>query len=548
MKLSTFIVIFIILTIFSIISISSINKISPVCDEVSHHIGNGYSFLVTGDFRLNSTQPPLMEQLSAIPLLFLKPRLPLDHPSWDNIDRSTFGFQFLYRYGNDANKIMFWSRIPIVLVSVLCGILVFVWAKQLYGEKSGILALFFYAFSTTVLAYSNIVTADMGVSFFILLASYRFYKFLKKPKAKNILLAGIALGLAQASKLTALILLPLFFIIVLFISLRQKRIKYVFSLIAIYGLCYLVVFCVYLGEVKPLLKNDIDMPRKIENIRKGANILFPGNQAISDNIVRFATEVPIPLATYSMNILSSTNMVFKQKIFDVFYFGEYSQSRFWHYYLMVFLLKTQVPIFILIFLTIIYFRKLKPKDSLSEIILLSFPIAFLPVALTSKLQLAVRYILPMYPFLFIYISKIVNIRVYGKRFLNTIIILSCFWYLFESVKIYPYYISYFNHFAGGADNGWKYLRYDNMDYGQDLISLADYMKQNNIDEIKLSYSGTADPDYYGIKYNKIEEMDRLKPRGDIYAVSVQYIDSFKWAKNILPTAKAGYSIFIYDFR
>ena len=538
----------IILITFAVIALSGMRYNSPAYDEVSHHIGNGYSFLKTGDFRLNSTQPPLIEELAALPLLFLSPVLPLDHSSWVNIERDPFGFQFLYRYNSDANRIVFWARVPIVMLSVLCGILVFIWARELYGEKAGVFALFLYAFSPNVLAYSQIVTADLGVTFFILLAMYRFYKFLKKPKLKNILLAGIALGLAQAAKVTALILIPLFFIIVLYRWLKMKDRRYIIGLGSIYALCVMVIFASYFGEIKPLLKNDVDVPEKIEYISKAANILFPGNEAIKKKLVDFALNRPIPFATYIMNILSSTNLIFREEIFKVFLAGKWSTTGWWYFYPAVFLFKTPLVTLILIIIVLLNFKALRPRNRLSEAMLISFPLLFIIISLCSKLQGGVRYILPLYPFIFIYVSKIVNLKI-GKRIVfNSLIFLLCFWYLTGTIRTYPYYISYFNRIAGGAENGWRYLRDSNIDYGQGLISLADYLKRNNIDRVKLSYSGTADTAYYGIKAEGVDKKDFLRPQQAVYAISVNNIDSFKWTKTLKPTAKAAYSIFIYDLR
>ena len=55
---------------------------SPTCDEFSHHVASGYSYLVTGDFRMNPASPPLPRMLAALPLLFLKAKVPLGHISW----------------------------------------------------------------------------------------------------------------------------------------------------------------------------------------------------------------------------------------------------------------------------------------------------------------------------------------------------------------------------------------------------------------------------------------------------------------------------------
>jgi hypothetical protein len=55
------------------------------------HIAAGYSYLKTGDYRLNREHPPLFKLLCAAPLLALDPLLPLDDASWQNSEQVPFG-------------------------------------------------------------------------------------------------------------------------------------------------------------------------------------------------------------------------------------------------------------------------------------------------------------------------------------------------------------------------------------------------------------------------------------------------------------------------
>lgn len=534
----------ILLSILAFQCVFSMMRKSPVCDEVSHHIATGYSFLKTRDFRLNSTSPPLTEELAALPLLFINPHLPLEDDSWKDIDRVGFGYKFLYVYNENAERIVFLSRLPMVVLSLCCGFLVFVFAKELYGRRAAISALFLYAFSPTIIAYSRLDTPDIGAAFFMLLAIYRFYKYIRKPNLKNVLLSGMTLGLAQACKLSALLLIPVFFIIVLWKSLSAKKARYLLRFIPIILLTALVIFGAYFGEVKPFLENDIDVEEKITYIEKAADRLFPGNAEIREKAVDFALSVPIPFSTYLMNILAEANMVFV-KDYGVYLFGRRSASGWWYYYPAVFFLKTPIPLIIMLFLALLLPLGIRASDRWAGRILFLFFLGFALACLLTKLQLSVRYILPLYPLFFVYASKLAKCR---KRIILLIVSALSLWYLAESVSIYPDYLSYFNQLAGGPDKGWRYLRDANIDYGQDLPLLAGYMDSNGINEIILLYSGTAEPGYYNIEYKDIREAEKVNPRKKVYAISVNCIDSVKWAGDRHPEAKAGKSIFIYDLR
>ncbi|NQT90372.1 MAG: glycosyltransferase family 39 protein [Candidatus Omnitrophica bacterium] len=529
-------------------AITSMRYKSPACDESSHHIATGYSFLKTGDFRLNSTSPPVTEEIAALGMLPLDPKLPLEHPSWDKIDRLDFGFQFLYRYNDNADQLVFFSRLPMVMLSVLCGLLVFIFARDLYGEKAGLFALFLYSFSPNIIAYSRLNTPDIGATFFILLSIYRFYKFLNKPKFRNIVFAGIALGLAMSSKLSALILVPLFIIIAVYKAIVSKRLRYLWLVLAIFLICAVVIFCTYFGEFKPLLENDIDVGEKIDYFSKAVDKLFPGdNQHIKEKVIEVALNTPIPFATYIMNILAETNMVFA-KPYPTYLFGVRSEQGWWYYYIVVFLLKTPIPMLIFLALVALFFKRVKAGNAWGEGVGLVFIFAFACAAFASRVQLSVRYILPIYPLCFIYASKLINLKVKRERIFKAILGLLCIWYLIGTLSAWPDYLPYFNEFAGGAEGGWRHLGDANVDYGQDLPALSDYMEENDIEEVSLLSPSTADPAYYGIRYRKIENVEIGSPEERVYAISAIYIDAFQWAKDMEPTAKISNSIFIYDLR
>lgn len=154
--------------------LSSIND-SATSDE-SPHIIAGYSYLSQKDMRLNPEHPPLVKDLAAIPLLFLKINFPNNSFAWEQSDgpfwwhQFNLGGEFLYHSGNDPDKILFFARIPMVLILILCGYFLFKFAKEFFGEKIALLALFFFAFSPTFLAHGRLVTTDVGAAFGVIFA------------------------------------------------------------------------------------------------------------------------------------------------------------------------------------------------------------------------------------------------------------------------------------------------------------------------------------------------------------------------------------------
>jgi len=222
--------------------------------------------------------------------------------------------------------------------------------------------------------------------------------------------------------------------------------------------------------------------------------------------------------------------------------------------MIVLLFKLTIPVLILLFIS--FFS----KERYEWFILIPSLLLLIPLSLTN-LQVGMQYILPVLPLLFLYVSKIF-VSKWG--FIKSLALLLLFLHILASISIYPHYHSYFNEFAGGSDNGYKYLIGSNIGQGPDLKGLSAYLKENDIDRIKLSYFGSMDPNYYNISYDYLPYValehayevipETCGPTKGIIAISVSYLQNFgfknktcyDWLKEYEPIHKIGYSIFIYN--
>ncbi|MBC7074413.1 glycosyltransferase family 39 protein, partial [Candidatus Parcubacteria bacterium] len=171
------VLVFILLSLVFCLAILSSIKDSATSDE-NPHIVAGYSYLKLKDMRLNPEHPPLLKDLAAFPLLFLKLNFPKDSPAWQQVDgpywwhQFNLGGEFLYHSGNDPDKILFFARLSMILLLIFCGYFIFKFAKDFFGEKVAILSLFFFSFSPTFLAHGRLVTTDVGAGFGVVLATF----------------------------------------------------------------------------------------------------------------------------------------------------------------------------------------------------------------------------------------------------------------------------------------------------------------------------------------------------------------------------------------
>ncbi|MDO8735367.1 MAG: glycosyltransferase family 39 protein, partial [Elusimicrobiota bacterium] len=417
------------------------------------------------------------------------------------------GKEFLYKNNLDADIILLLARIQVLFLSILLGIIIFLWSSEIFhSTKTGIIALTFYCFSPNILAHSGIAGTDLGVAFFIVLSLFLFRKYLERPSIKNVIFTGIAVGLAFSSKFTAVLLIPAFIFLA---SIKRPRTKNIFNVIIIFIISFIVIIVVYRGSV---------------------GLFFEGIK----------------------NIFG----IVGQKGALTFLNSSYSSDGFRTYYIWAFLIKSTIPVIILTIISVFAFKKITASN-FDKVFILVPILIFFGAASYSKTQIGLRYILPIYPLLFIYFSGVIKVKNYF------VILASCFlllFHIYSSIKTYPHYLSYFSELIGGPKNGYKYLVDSNLDWGQDLKFLKKYLEDKNVNLVEC-YFGQGDTRYEGIKSQHIlsqvssDDVDYTKyDRTDLLAISATYfqglyigqVDVFNWLKNKNPIANIGYSILIFD--
>jgi len=227
--------------------------ISSLTFDEGPHLAVGYATLRTGDFRLQPVHihPPLVNVLAAMPLL-LDPSLPDPRsiPGWDIASLSAITDTIVWQH-RPPDGIALAGRLPIILLAVLLGAFVYRWAADLAGWKAGLLALFLYALDPNIVAHAQVITTDMGVTVFGFVALYCLFKYrISNIKFQRWWLggAGVALGAALATKVTAGLLAPLLAVVVLLTGREAFRLR-VWRVVVIGLITFGVVWAVYGFEV-----------------------------------------------------------------------------------------------------------------------------------------------------------------------------------------------------------------------------------------------------------------------------------------------------------
>src|SRR5437879_3462760 len=132
--------------IYFAMAVTSVRGKSTTFDELSH-LTAGYSYWITGDFRLNPESGTLAQQWQALPLVFGGYRFPsLDQEAWWKADVFAVGYHFFYDQGNDVGAMLRAGRTMTAVLGVGLGLLVYAWSRRLFGPTGGVLTAALYRF------------------------------------------------------------------------------------------------------------------------------------------------------------------------------------------------------------------------------------------------------------------------------------------------------------------------------------------------------------------------------------------------------------------
>jgi len=534
-------VIVILLALHALLVIGTIRHNSLTCDEPVY-IGAGRQYLETGNLRSTplTLHPPLAYYVNSLLLLPVNFRADLldirNQPA-------NVGTNLVFESGYDPDSLILLARLPILAVSVLLAALIYRWSKDSWGPAGALVSLFFYAFCPIVLAHAGLATIDIVFAATSTLFLYLFFGFLRKPSLINASYAGVALGLALLSKFTALILGPICLVCLVIHIVRLDRSDRWSTARQLGGLTLgigvLAVLVIWAGYGFSCKVPD----------------LLPGMESYPDRFfrqkpfwaaVRACNEhgVPVPLFPY---VLGVHHQLHVSKIWtNNFLCGEISGGGWWYYYWFAFLVKTPISFLVCVFTASLATAGGRSGKLLGGAILTIAAIFSIP----SPISIGVRYILPVYPLLCVYLGGV--IWVLRTRLKSLLLALLCAWYLVSAVWSYPYYLAYFNELVGGPQNGYRYLVDSNLDWGQELETIAEYIRSNRPVNLKLKYLGPVEVmKYYGLRNTDLND---CSPAAGTWIVSATYLQGValqnpgchEWLQKIKPRTVLGHSVFVFD--
>lgn len=546
---------------------------SPVLDEVAH-LPAGISHWQFGTFDLYRVNPPLVRMLAATPVLAVG--LKTDWSSYSYSDdpyaRPEFpiGQQFIASNGYRSFWLFTLARWACIPLSMLGGWICFRWACDLYGDVAGLLALTLWCFCPNVLAWGSTITPDAGAAALGITAGYLFWRWLQVPSWSRASTAGIALGLVELTKSTWIILFFLWPLLAIIWRWRTITTRQRASKVSELGQLVLILL---LGVY--LINFGYGFERSFRRLGEYTFISrsLGGDHAHTKPGNRFAgtwmENIPVPLPENYVRGIDVQKADFEDGMWS-YLCGEQKLGGWWYYYLYALALKVPLGTWLigLSAVALTCYSRSCSAGWRNELVLLA-PAVVVLVLVSSQTGFSrhLRYVLPAFPFAFVWISKIARAVDLRQRSVITIQATGLAWLVVSSLTVYPHSMSYFNELAGGPTGGHSYLVDSNIDWGQDLLHLRDWLDEHpEAHPLHLAYFGFVDPRVAGIEFEPVPPgptsagadiipPENLGPRPGWYAISVNHLKGYRhydhdrpiytYFQRFRPAAMVGYSIYIY---
>jgi hypothetical protein len=502
----------------AVLSAAAIHGKCATYDEPVHLV-EGWEGLHHGDYRLEVTNPTLWKYWAAIPLppdsftAHLDPSEPRanDFVGYPN----AFSTHALYAESNHrADELLFRARLMMLAFDLALGALVAVWAWQLAGPFAAIAATFLLALDPNFLAHAPLVKNDVPAASVFFLAAYTLWLIGRRITTLRVLAMGLILGAALCIKLSALLLAP---IVPLSLCLRAmapaawpargRSISSRFQRAGVaVGLCLVwitLAAAVIWGSYRFRFAASPD-PRAQSTLHLFAAIAPQQTPLLVKAALLAADHHLLPEAW--LTDVVSMQLVTSQR--ESFLMNEFSTHGWWYYFPLAFLFKTPLATLAACgfaaagLLKFSWENRRATSDRWWTITCVSLPpLIYLIAAMTSDLDIGLRHLLPIYPFLFLAIGVAFSRwRTRRPRAAGWIGVTLALGLAAESLTAFPNFIPFFNLAAGGSRGGLSLLSDSNLDWGQDLPVLADWQRQHQDTPLYLCYFGSVPPAYYGIHY------------------------------------------------
>ena len=571
------------LIVQALLAVDCARSWTPTHDEF-WHLPIGLRMWTSGKLDDDVINPPLVRMWAAIPLA-----LGGAHPgdAGAKPDVGDIGDAF-WAANSDVRFWFLCGRLMIIPLATLTGLILALWGRAWYGERAAFLSVLLFSCCPTMIANAAIVTHDLPLATAWIATLFALVRFAERPSWRGALLFGAVLGVAQLTKLTAVLLGPVC-VVVWFVlrwpvvrgegnaslttptrsvsedargiiaksssltqrvgvASRAERSVLAQQWLAAIIVALLVINASYLFRGTGTALKDVPFAS--------------GRMVAAQRALAIVGRCPVPLPRDYIAAFDRLALDLERK-HPVYLDGEWRDRPFARYYAAALSYKLPLSALVLILVASATLAWPRPNSlDRRRAVCLLIAVAILPVlASGSANQIGIRYVLPTLPLLHLFAGQAARWLSESRRRVVWLIVWTATLTAPLALRFHPHHLAYFNVLAGGPSRGGWHLVDSNIDWGQDLHALKSFMDERQLHEIGLAYFGTVVPARIGINATPLPSRF---PQPGWYAVSVNFvhgrphalrdqngdrtqvgIGEFGYFRFFEPVARIGYSIDVY---
>jgi 4-amino-4-deoxy-L-arabinose transferase-like glycosyltransferase len=481
-------------------------------------IPSAYYHLADGNFQLVNEHPAFPKLVAAVPLLFVQPNEYVRKPTEQFHDASDLEWVQQTRFWDDnldrIDSLSFWPRLAMIVLTIALGVLIFHCTRSMFGPRAAVLAVTMFSLEPTLVGHGRVVHTDVPAAFGYLLFFWALYSYTNERTYRRAVFVGAAAALAILSKfsmlMTGFVLAGVF--LFLFWQSAKRRTVLVQALIVLVSII-VVIDAAYFFQRQPLDPADLAwISGHFPDSRAGLSLLA---QSLSyflpkDFVMGIVFQFWHNREGHSAGLL-----------------GMYSEKGWWYYFPVAFALKTTLPFLLLSVGAFGWatFEFVRHRDRRFFWLLLPIMI-YMVFVLFSHIDIGVRYLLPMFPFLIILGAYLLD-TLWRKRSRlgGLVVVLALVWMGVEAIRAFPNHISYMNQLASRAPHWW-YLSDSNVEWGDDLRDLARYLHERGETRVlDATLGGFAILHFYGIeRVDALEKQHAGENEPKYLAIGASYMN------------------------
>jgi Dolichyl-phosphate-mannose-protein mannosyltransferase len=484
------------------------------------HILSGWFGVAAGSAIVNIEHPPFLKALSGLALL----ALPLAPPPKEVPMRAefpVFGRAFFFHNRVPVDRVVAIARSPFLVLLGLLLVLTFVAARRRYGDTAAVFAVGILALDPNFVAHAGVVHTDLGAALAFLATVLAWERVRQRPTLGRLVAASLCLGLALASKFSAVYILPILLIQTLMAARGQADPGAVLGkdLLRMAAICLGALAVVFLAYA--VVTRHIRIADEKQIIQELVGTEF-GAPRLASRIASIADFSPA-IAQY----LGGLAAVVRQNAVGGgvnYLFGRLSVRGFPEYFFVAFAVKSTLA-FLAVTALAIAAAVGRKSDFREEIRLFLVPVVVLFLAsVGTTYNIGIRHMLPVYPFLALAGAAVLARSAAEKGSARAKAAVAGMVILpllsgFEIARIHPHELSFFNALVG-PERGRHILSDSNVDWGLDLKRLALLLKERRVTDPTVAYFG-ADTVEYRIGMPDFTVDPRV--RGRLVAISAFYM-------------------------